>query len=78
MHTWRPAAPASERRAQRAGTVEIYDDRDMQERVAAAYRRETEAWMAAGTGLCQIVDGSGSPDEVEATLRQAIAPLLES
>jgi len=67
---------SAQRRAQRAGTVEIYDDRPMQERVASAYRRETEAWMAAGTGPCLIIDGSDTPDNVEAALRQAILPLL--
>lgn len=67
---------SSQRRAQRAGTVEIYDDHVMQERVAAAYRRETEAWMAASTGPCLIIDGSDTPDNVEAALRKAITPLL--
>jgi dTMP kinase len=67
---------SAQRRAKRAGAVEIYDDRLIQERVAAAYRRETELWIATGTGPAQIIDGTGTPDEVEDLLRSAIAPLL--
>jgi dTMP kinase len=66
---------AAQRRAQRAGTVEIYDDRATQERVAAAYRREADALIESGAP-CQIIDGAGTPDEVEAALRRAITPLL--
>ena len=66
---------AAQRRAQRAGTVEIYDDRETQERVAAAYRREADALIASGA-RCEIIDGSGTPDEVEAQLRQAISAIL--
>lgn len=66
---------AAQRRAQRAGVVEIYDDRATQERVAAAYRREAEALIATGA-RCEIIDGCGTPDEVEAALRQSITKLL--
>ena len=66
---------AARRRAQRAGTVEIYDDRATQERVAAAYRREADALIATGAH-CAIIDGAGTPDEVEAALRAAITPIL--
>jgi thymidylate kinase len=66
---------AAQRRAQRAGVVEIYDDRATQERVAAAYRREAEALIAQGA-RCEIIDGCGTPDEVEAALRQSISRLL--
>jgi dTMP kinase len=66
---------AAQRRAQRAGTIEIYDDRATQEKVAAAYRREAEALIESGA-RCEIIDGSSSPDEVEAMLRQSIGRIL--
>jgi dTMP kinase len=70
-----PVDIAAARRAQRAGTVEIYDDRPMQERVAAAYEREAQALFDSGAP-CEVIDGSGSPDEVEALLRAAITRRL--
>lgn len=70
-----PTHIAAERRTKRASAVEIYDDTPMQERVAAAYRREAEALIAAGEPV-QIVDGSGTVEQVEAALRQAITPLF--
>lgn len=70
-----PASLAAKRRAQRAGAVEIYDDLLTQERVAAAYRAEVEAWAATGAA-CEIIDGSGTPGEVEAALLRPICRLL--
>jgi dTMP kinase len=70
-----PLVVAAARRAMRAGSVEIYDDSATQARVASAYRREAEALIASG-GSCHIVDGSGPPEAVEASLRQLIEPLL--
>ncbi len=70
-----PVEVAAQRRAQRDAAVEIYDDRAMQERVAAAYRREAELLIAAG-GRCEIIDGSGRPEEVEAVLRHSISRIL--
>lgn len=70
-----PVAIAAERRAKRASETEIYDDLKVQERVAAAYAQEASALAARGRD-CRFIDGSGTPDEVEALLRAAILPLL--
>lgn len=70
-----PGHVAAERRQRRAGTVEIYDDAAVQERVAATYRREAEALIAAGQPV-RILDGSGTMEEVEQALREAILPLI--
>lgn len=70
-----PGTIAAQRRAARASEREIYDDLPVQERVAAAYAREAQALAARGRD-CRAIDGTGTPDEVEALLRQAITPLL--
>jgi dTMP kinase len=70
-----PVDIAAERRARREGAVEIYDDRVIQERVAAAYRKEALALIATGRP-CDIVDGQGTPEEVEAALRRSISQRL--
>ena len=62
------AAVAERRRAARGGPAERYDDRALQERLAAAYRQE------ARTAGAVIVDGNGSADEVFAQLE----PLVQS
>lgn len=66
-----PTEIAAQRRARRMGATEIYDDLAMQERVARAYRDEAEAQRQAGAPV-EIIDGSGSVDEVEAALREVI------
>lgn len=66
---------AAERRAQRAGAVEIYDDKGMQERVCAAYHREVQAYLTEG-GRCEVIDGARSLDDVEFALRRAISACL--
>lgn len=70
-----PVAIAADRRAKRASEKEIYDDLPVQERVAAAYAQEAAALAARGRD-CRFIDGSGTPEQVEALLRQAIAPIL--
>lgn len=70
-----PVTIAAERRAKRASEKEIYDDLPVQQRVAAAYAEEARALSARGRD-CRFIDGTGTEEQVEARLRQAIAPLL--
>jgi dTMP kinase len=66
---------AVQRRQRRGSIAEIYDDTQVQARVAATYRAEF-ARLAAHDPRCQVIAGNGTPDEVEALLRQAILPCL--
>jgi thymidylate kinase len=66
-----PVRVAAERRAARAGTVEIYDDDSVQQQVAATYAREARALQASGANVV-FIDASRSRDEVEQALRAAI------
>lgn len=70
-----PVAVAAQRRAERAGSVEIYDADSFQARVAAAYEREARALHASGEPVA-FIDAAGTREEVESALRAAITPLL--
>ncbi|MFO0578018.1 MAG: dTMP kinase [Polyangia bacterium] len=70
-----PVAVAAERRARRAGAVEIYDADAVQARVHATYRAEAEALRARGEPVV-FIRAERDPDAVEAELRAAITPLL--
>lgn len=70
-----PVEVAAERRARRAGTVEIYDADAVQARVHATYRAEAEALRARGEPVV-FIRAERDPDAVEAELRAAITPLL--
>jgi dTMP kinase len=58
-----PAEVAEARRRARGGAAELFDRRELQERVAAAYRDEARELLRAGGRVC-VVDGALSPDEV--------------
>lgn len=66
-----PESEAAARRAARGGEAELFEDRRLQARLAAAYRRLGERLPAV-----VVVDGRGTPDEVEARLMKEVFQLL--
>lgn len=69
-----PDVAASRRRA-RGGVAEIYEDADLQARLAAAYRRAEE--LVPGDRVIHI-DGDRDPDTVAAALIEALEPFVSS
>lgn len=72
-----PVQVAAQRRAQRAGTVEIYDADPLQQRVAAAYLREAHALQQAHEPVV-FIDAAKDRDAVELELQKNLAPLLRA
>jgi dTMP kinase len=64
---------AADRRRARGGRREIYDDPDLQARLAAAYTRAEE--LVPGDKIVHV-DGDGDVDQVGAAIRVALAPFL--
>jgi dTMP kinase len=67
-----PDVAASRRRA-RGGAAEIFDDAELQARLAVAYRRAEE--LVPGDRVIHV-DGDGSPDAVAKALEEALAPFV--
>jgi dTMP kinase len=67
-----PDVAASRRRA-RGGVAEMYEDADLQARLAAAYRRAEE--LVPGDQVIHI-DGDRDPDTVAAALIDALEPFV--
>ena len=72
-----PVQVAAQRRAQRAGTVEIYDADPLQQRVAAAYLREAHALKQAHEPVV-FIDVAQDRDAVELELQKNLAPVLRA
>jgi dTMP kinase len=66
---------AASRRRTRGGAVEIYDDADLQARLADAYRRAED--LVPGDRLIHI-DGDGDIDAVAAKIAEALEPFVSS
>jgi len=67
-----PDVAAARRRA-RGGPREIFDDQDLQRRLAAAYRQADS--FVPGDRVVHV-DGDGSPDEVTRAIVAALAPYV--
>jgi dTMP kinase len=70
-----PVEVAAARRQARGGQEELFDARELQERVAIAYRGEA-ALLAAGGARVVTLDGAGPPDAVERAIRAAVETCL--
>jgi dTMP kinase len=68
-----PEIAAARRRA-RGGAAELFDDPDLQARLAAAYLH-ADALVPSDRVL--HIDGNGTPDEVAAKVVAALAPIIE-
>lgn len=66
---------AAERMATRSA-LDIYENIGFQRRVAAAYKDIVESFDGAGMTIARI-DASARPDDVEAAVWNAMAPLVE-
>jgi len=64
---------AAQRRRARGGAAEIFDDADLQARLAAAYRGAES--LVPGDRIAHI-DGDGSPDDVAQAIITALAPIV--
>ena len=69
-----PMVAAACRRA-RGGVAELFDDADLQTRLAAAYRRGEE--LVPGDRVLHI-DGDADPDTVARNIAEALAPFISS
>lgn len=67
-----PIDVATQRRAARAGTVEIYDDAALQDLIALRYRGALRYLEQNRGWVCSVVDGSGCPDKVHEAIWAAI------
>jgi dTMP kinase len=68
-------AVADHRRRVRGGMLELFDDADLQARLAQAYRG-AEA-LVPGDRVVHV-DGDGTPDEVAGAVAAALAPFVET
>jgi dTMP kinase len=64
---------AAARRRQRGGAVELFEDADLQARLAKAYRRAEE--LVPGDRIVHI-DGDGSVDDVTESIIAALDPIV--
>ncbi len=69
-----PDVAAARRRA-RGGAAELFDENDLQARLAAAYRRAEE--LVPGDRVVHV-DGDGAPDQVARAVIEALSPFLSS
>jgi dTMP kinase len=67
-----PEVAAARRRA-RGGAAELFDDADLQARLAAAYRRAED--LCPGDRILHV-DGNGPADAVAAALAEALEPFV--
>lgn len=70
-----PPDVAAARRRARGGAAEIFDDADLQARLAAAYLRAEE--LVPGDRVLHI-DGSPGPDAVASAIIEALKPFVSS
>ncbi|AKT37713.1 dTMP kinase [Chondromyces crocatus] len=64
---------AAQRRKGRGGARELYDDAELQARLAGAYRRAEE--LLPGDHVVHI-DGNGEPDEIARAIEAVLRPLV--
>jgi dTMP kinase len=69
-----PEVAAARRRA-RGGAAELFDENDLQARLAATYRRAEE--LVPGDRVIHV-DGDGAPDLVARAVAEALQPFLSS
>ena len=72
-----PVEIAEARRKARGGPEELFDRRDFQERVVAAYRREAAALSDSGAAIVTL-DGARAPDEVHREIAAAVQTCLRA
>jgi dTMP kinase len=66
---------AERRRNERSGAVELYEESELQRRLAALYSRAAE--LLPGE-VVHLVDGNAAVDDVAARVRAVLAPHVES
>jgi len=65
---------AARRRADRSGAPELFEEEELQQKLAALYPAPNE--LVPGDRVV-IVDGNADVDAVAAAVRDAVAPLLD-